>query len=93
MQVTGTDSSFSHDSGPGGAAGHHHALFNDYNLTEPFGVVNAAAGIIGLFFKVEACPKHLPAVCTMLCSIASDVATSKMQCLPLLCSLRMCFRL
>lgn len=29
-----------------------HALLSDFNLTEPFGIVNAAAGIIGLFFKV-----------------------------------------
>ena len=54
MQGLGADSSVSLDARPGRAAGHRHALFNDFNLTEPFGIVNAAAGTIGLFFKVEA---------------------------------------
>lgn len=31
--------------------GHRQALLHDFTLTEPFGIVNAAAGIIGLFFK------------------------------------------
>ena len=62
MQVPGADSSVSLSTTPGRVAGHRHALFNDFNLTEPFGIVNVAAGAIGLFFKVKACPKSFPPV-------------------------------
>jgi hypothetical protein len=34
------------------AARQRYALFNDFTLTMPFGVVNGAAGIVSLAFKV-----------------------------------------
>ena len=84
MQVPGANSSVSLGTQPSRTAGYRHALFNDFNLTEPFGIVNAVAGTIGLLVKVEACPKRLPAICNTLCPIASDVATLKMHSMPFL---------
>ena len=55
MQALSAESSVPLGTNPGKASGHRHALFNDFNLTEPFGIVNAAVGIVGLFFKVVAC--------------------------------------
>lgn len=73
MQIHDADSSVSLGTRPSRGAGHRHALFNDFSLTEPFGIVNAAAGTFGLFFKVEACPVRFPVVCNMLCTIALQV--------------------
>lgn len=66
MQGLSADSSVSHGTRPGRATGHRHALFNDFNLTEPFGIVNAAAGIVGLFFKVVACLQCCCVQCAMV---------------------------
>ena len=43
---------------PSKTARHRHALFDDFNLTEPFGAINAAAGFISLFFKVYGCKSN-----------------------------------
>ena len=37
------------------AAIQRHALFNDFTLTIPFGIVNGIAGIVSLAFKVIFC--------------------------------------
>lgn len=63
MQGQSADSSVSLGTRPGRAAGHRHALFNDFNLTEPLGIVNVAAGIVGLFFKVTLLTVLLCSVC------------------------------
>lgn len=56
MQGLDGDTSVSLHAKPGSkAVGHRQALLHDFTLTEPFGIVNAAAGIIGLFFKVQGC--------------------------------------
>ena len=37
------------------AARQRHALFSDFTLTIPFGIVNGIAGIVSLVFKVTVC--------------------------------------
>ena len=67
MQEVDTDNSVSLGTRPGRAVVHRHALFNDFSITEPFGIVNAAAGIISLFFKVQSYSVCMSAV--MVCYV------------------------
>ena len=68
MQGLDGDTSISIDARSGNrAVGHRQALFHDFTLTEPFGIVNAVAGIIGLFFKVQSCSNCLLAL--LLCRV------------------------
>ena len=45
------------------ATKHRHASFSDFLLTIPFGIVNAAAGIVTLFLKARLLPLSCIAVC------------------------------
>ncbi len=68
MQGSGTDSSIlgtrnTHKL----AARQRHALFNDFTLTIPFGIVNGIAGVVSLAFKVIVC------TCTLMQRLRSQV--------------------
>ena len=52
LQGLNADMSLSPGTKSSKAAKHRHALFSDFLLTMPFGIVNAAAGFISLLFKV-----------------------------------------
>lgn len=79
MQGLDGDTSVSVDARPDNrAVGHRHALLQDFTLTEPFGILNAAAGIIGLFFKVQGCSDCLFAVRIML-RVLPSVLSSRLQ--------------